>query len=71
MHDWDNVTPLWAKYNEVVGASRHMTNVFNVFVIMQVFNMLNTRKINDELNVFDGLSKNPIFCILWVSIFGA
>ena len=34
MYDWDNITPLWANYNEAVGSSRQMTNVFNVFVVM-------------------------------------
>jgi magnesium-transporting ATPase (P-type) len=31
--DWDG-TPLWSKYEPSVGASRHMTNVFNVFVVL-------------------------------------
>jgi hypothetical protein len=32
-----------------------MTNVFNVFVVMQIFNMINARKISDEKNIFSGL----------------
>lgn len=29
--------------------SRHMTFIFNTFVMFQVFNFLNARKINDEV----------------------
>lgn len=32
--------------------SRHFTMVFNVFVMLQFFNFLNARKINDEINIF-------------------
>jgi len=33
VEDWDG-TPLWSKYENAIGASRHMSNVFNVFVVM-------------------------------------
>ena len=32
--------------------SRHFTVIFNVFVMMQVFNFINSRKLYDEINVF-------------------
>lgn len=32
--------------------SRHFTYIFNVFVMMQVFNFLNARKLKDEINIF-------------------
>jgi hypothetical protein len=35
-----------------VTPSRHLTIVFNIFVWLQIFNMLAARKINDELNIF-------------------
>ena len=47
-----------------------MTNVFNIFVILQIFNMINCRKINDELNIFAGILDNKMFIIIWVIIFG-
>ncbi|PHJ16591.1 calcium-translocating p-type pmca-type protein [Cystoisospora suis] len=47
-----------------LGASRHYTLVFNTFVFMQIFNMLNARKINDEWNIFSGVLKNK----MWISI---
>jgi magnesium-transporting ATPase (P-type) len=31
--DWDG-SPLWSRFEKSVGSSRHMTNVFNVFVVM-------------------------------------
>uniref|UniRef100_A0A8C4IB82 Calcium-transporting ATPase n=1 Tax=Dicentrarchus labrax TaxID=13489 RepID=A0A8C4IB82_DICLA len=42
--------------------SEHYTIVFNTFVLMQIFNELNARKIHGERNVFEGIFKNPIFC---------
>lgn len=46
------------------GASRHMTFLFNTFVFLQIFNMINARKINDELNIFEGIHKNTSFMII-------
>uniref|UniRef100_A0AAV2Z6B5 Calcium-transporting ATPase n=1 Tax=Lagenidium giganteum TaxID=4803 RepID=A0AAV2Z6B5_9STRA len=45
----------------------HMTIVFNAFVWMQLFNELNCRKIHDEINIFDRITKNAVFlyvCVL-------
>ncbi|XP_071401890.1 plasma membrane calcium-transporting ATPase 1-like isoform X2 [Centroberyx affinis] len=42
--------------------SEHYTIVFNTFVLMQLFNEINARKIHGERNVFDGMFNNPIFC---------
>ena len=47
-------------------ASEHYTMVFNTFVWMQIFNEINARKCHGELNVFEGILKNPIFCIIWI-----
>jgi len=58
----------------------HFTLVFNVFVWMQLFNEINSRKVNDEQNVFQGFFTNWIyhtiliitigFQILMVQVFG-
>ena len=45
-----------------------MTNVFNIFVIMSIFNILNARIINDDKNIFRGVHRNPIFCLIFVGI---
>uniref|UniRef100_UPI00398F5D4E plasma membrane calcium-transporting ATPase 2 isoform X24 n=1 Tax=Pristiophorus japonicus TaxID=55135 RepID=UPI00398F5D4E len=42
--------------------SEHYTIIFNTFVLMQLFNEINARKIHGEKNVFDGIFRNPIFC---------
>jgi len=42
--------------------------VFTAFVLMQIFNMLNARKINDEKNIFDGVFRNAMFVTIWVTI---
>jgi Ca2+-transporting ATPase len=35
--------------------------VFNVFIAMELFNFINARKINDELNIFKGIFTSPVF----------
>jgi magnesium-transporting ATPase (P-type) len=67
--NWDG-TPLWSKYAKDEGTSRQMTNVFNVFTVMQIFNLINCRVINDELNVFKGLFTNWMFIMVWIGIAG-
>ncbi|XP_075966674.1 plasma membrane calcium-transporting ATPase 2 isoform X3 [Anarhichas minor] len=44
--------------------SEHYTIIFNTFVMMQLFNEINARKIHGERNVFDGIFRNPIFCTI-------
>jgi Ca2+ transporting ATPase len=46
------------------GPSRHFTVVFNAFVFMQIFNMICSRKINDEFNIFEGIHHNFTFIII-------
>ncbi|XP_054476775.1 plasma membrane calcium-transporting ATPase 1-like [Anoplopoma fimbria] len=49
--------------------SEHYTIVFNTFVLMQIFNELNARKIHGERNVFEGVLNNPIFCTIILGTF--
>mmetsp|Transcript_4256 Transcript_4256/g.8477 ORF Transcript_4256/g.8477 Transcript_4256/m.8477 type:complete len:528 (+) Transcript_4256:27-1610(+) len=55
-----------------IGPSRHFTYVFNIFVLLQLFNEINARRINDELNVFEDIfdKKNLLFIYIWVFTFG-
>uniref|UniRef100_A0A183CCV9 Calcium-transporting ATPase n=1 Tax=Globodera pallida TaxID=36090 RepID=A0A183CCV9_GLOPA len=41
----------------------HFTIIFNTFVLMTLFNEINSRKIHGERN---GLFANPIFCAIWI-----
>jgi hypothetical protein len=45
-----------------------MTNVFNVFVFLQIFNLINARVINDDWNVFKGIQNNMMFIGVWIGI---
>jgi len=49
--------------------TEHFTIIFNAFVVMTLFNMLNARKIHGEHNVFQRLHTNPLFCGIWVVCF--
>ncbi|XP_039180619.1 plasma membrane calcium-transporting ATPase 1-like [Crotalus tigris] len=42
--------------------TQHYTIIFNTFVMMQICNEINARKIHGERNVFSGIFKNSIFC---------
>jgi len=45
----------------------HFTMVFNTFVMLQLFNEINSRKISGEINVFEGFFRNHYFVTI---IFG-
>ncbi|XP_004459107.1 plasma membrane calcium-transporting ATPase 4 isoform X1 [Dasypus novemcinctus] len=49
--------------------SQHYTIVFNAFVLMQLFNEINARKIHGERNVFSGIFRNVIFCTVVLGTF--
>lgn len=67
MYDY-NGEELYRKWLLEYGFSRHMTIVFNSFVYLTVFNMINSRKINDEMNPFEGLLGNRMFISIWFII---
>ncbi len=45
-----------------------MSWIFHFFVFMQIWNMVCARKIHDELWIFEGMSKNVPFIIVWAII---
>lgn len=47
-------------------ATQHLTVLFNTFVMMTLFNEINCRDIHDRRNVFHGLHKNAVFCVIWI-----
>ena len=53
----------WPQTNDTK-PSRHYTYNFNVFVVMQIFNFLNARKINDERNIFEGIFSSLYFPVI-------
>ena len=51
--------------------SDHMsTVVFNTFVWLQIFNEVNCRRLDDKLNVFSGLQRNPFFIAITLIMIG-
>lgn len=67
---WDGEDLFTPKMMADLGPSRHLTWIFTAFVMMQIFNMIAARKIHDEWNIFEGIHKNLIFCVLWFVIIG-
>jgi len=47
--------------------SRQYTIIFNTYVLMALFNEINSRKLNGELNVFEGIFRNKYFLGIWIS----
>jgi len=37
---------------------------------MQIFNMICARKVHDEFNIFEGITTNATFIILWFVVIG-
>lgn len=40
------------------------TLIFNTFVFMQIFKLVNSRRIDNKLNIFEGLRKNHLFMLM-------
>ncbi|CAF4705876.1 unnamed protein product, partial [Rotaria sp. Silwood1] len=49
--------------------SEQFTLVFNAFVLMTLFNEINSRKLHGERNVFKGIFRNPFFYCIWIFCF--
>ena len=61
------VSEPWPAPNDKL-PSRHYTYNFNVFVVMQIFNFVNARKIYDEVNIFNRIFDSMFFPIIWVVV---
>ncbi len=44
--------------------SVHYTYLFNTFVFMQLFNFLNSRILDDSINVFKNITKSTYFLVI-------
>lgn len=55
-------------FNRDHGAAptQHLTIMFNTFVMMQIFNEINARKVHGERNVFSGIFTNKLFLAIAV-----
>lgn len=52
------------------GAMRLQTLVFNTFVWLQIFNELNNRRLDNRLNIFEGITHNYFFIIINLIMIG-
>ena len=48
-------------FDTAANSKEHLTIIFNTFVFCQVFNEINARSIGDEMNIFKGLYRSPLF----------
>ncbi|KAF4626756.1 hypothetical protein G7Y89_g11402 [Cudoniella acicularis] len=46
------------------------TLVFNTFVWMQIFNLANNRRLDNKLNIFEGVSRNKFFIGIFLTMVG-
>lgn len=58
--------PSWFGYP----TKQQNTLVFNVFVWMQIFNAINSRKIDNTKNIFEGFWRNYLFMIIMLIMIG-
>lgn len=61
MIDLKEYTPMKQSLGAGTQKLIHFTYVFQAFVFMQIFNQFNARKLETELNVFEGMFRNPLF----------
>lgn len=55
-------------WNEETG--KHYSMFFHVFVLLQIFNEINARKLkHEEINVFKNFFNNPLFILILVATF--
>lgn len=45
-----------------------MTFIFNLFIWLQIINMIASRKIHDEKNICKGFFDNIAFLVIWIII---
>ena len=51
-------------YKNEYGNSSHMTIIFNVFCLWSLFNQVNSRIIDENLNIFYRINKNTFFLVI-------
>jgi Ca2+-transporting ATPase len=49
-------------------STKHYTYLFNVFVLCQMFNLVNARVVSHEMKITDGIMDNPLFFIIMFGI---
>ena len=58
--------PIGSNLGLQVDSEKQFTMVFNAFVFMEMCNEINSRRINNEANVFERIFKNPMFVVIFI-----
>jgi Ca2+-transporting ATPase len=66
----DQADKQWENVNRD-GRNKVNSVIFNVFIMCQMFNFINARKLNDDYNIFEGILHSHIFIAIWIFIGGA
>eukprot|EP00879_Flechtneria_rotunda_P003828 GHRR01004068.1.p1 GENE.GHRR01004068.1~~GHRR01004068.1.p1 ORF type:complete len:993 (+),score=315.28 GHRR01004068.1:1703-4681(+) len=64
LNDYNNAVSFWDKsytHEAELDWMKADSILFNSFIMLQLLNEVNARRIKDELNVFEGIYKSPIF----------
>ena len=58
--------PIGSNLGQQVDSEIQFTMVFNSFVFMEMFNEINSRRINNEANVFENMGSNAMFYSIFI-----
>ncbi len=59
-----NLELYFSEYAKTYGSTRHLTMIFNVFVLYTLFNQLNCRVIDDSFNIFKRIGNSALFPLI-------
>ena len=62
--NYQNLSVAYKLYLDATGSTTHMTLIFNVFVFYTLFNQINSRILDDSLNIFKRLNKSILFIVI-------
>lgn len=57
-------------YDTHLEMTQHQALVFNTFVWMQVFNLFNSRRLDNKFNIFEGIHRNIFFIMIALIMIG-
>ena len=57
----------WTDHTAIARPNQLFTMVFNSFIMMTLFNEINSRKVHGERMVVSHLTSNPIFVVIWLA----
>ena len=59
----------WTDHTAMASPNQLFTMVFNSFIMMTLFNEINSRKVHGERMVVSHLTSNPLFVVIWLTSF--